>query len=170
MDKYELEAKELRKVLVDGGVNVEVGCGCRKIHPMVLGIDPIPKGTTANMNKPSVADIVGIASELNDHFEPNSVDSIVAGHAIHYEKSIPKTFEVFFSVLKYGGKVAVIDLSPAWQSKVETMKQFTINWFSLEECKKIAEDAGFVTIEAKEAAPGWSFVWSGVKPKGLKTK
>jgi SAM-dependent methyltransferase len=163
-DLWVIEAEALKKYIVKNGVNVEVGCGCRKVDPCVIGVDPIVKGKTANMGRPSVADLEGVISSLSELFEENSVDSVLMGHALHYEANTEEALRSVYSVLKPGGVVAVIDLVPERQDSVKTMTQFTINWLSLEGVRIAGECAGFESVEGCEAVGGWSFIWAGMKP------
>lgn len=173
-DKWNDEAKAMRKHLGnEDEINIEVGCGFRKIRGDVIGIDPIPKGDHANMGKPCVADIVGVASDVGEHFDDGSVSAIVGGHAVHYESDLLSMFQSWYKALKPGGKAAVLDLVPSrWKQIDPEGSNFVwigqrhgwpIYWLNPEQVKEAAEKAGFKTIEERIVCSGWSFIWAGQK-------
>lgn len=141
------------------GVNVEVGCGGRKINPSFIGVDPVPKGQIATLGQPCVAEYQGTASELADFFEPESVDRIFALHSIHYEPDFKFMFEVFHYVLKPRGKVIIIDLLPETFDRVDFMQQFEFNYnMSPQHLLDCAIKQGFSLEKSTIVNPGWSFM------------
>lgn len=83
---------------------VRLNLGCADLP--IEGFINIDKSTSPHIKSDLTADIL----ELDKHFEPESVDEICFFHGIEhmYPQDIPKTVEMWKSLLKKGGILALV--------------------------------------------------------------
>ena len=92
------------------GRTLEVGCGYRKSHPDVLGLDLVPGGKPGRVGnvagRASQADVAADGSSLP--FRDGSFDSLIARHNLEHYVDTAAVLDEWGRVLVEGGTLAVI--------------------------------------------------------------
>lgn len=148
------------------GRGVEVGCGFRKTHPDVIGVDIIGKGEVGEhgcvKGMQSVADIKASGDDLY-MFKDGELDYVVSRHNLEHYVDIVKTLKEWKRVLKEGGvlgivlpdesKLNTIALDPTHKHcfTPDSIKNLLglIGGFNIERLEPVIENWSFVVIARK---------------------
>lgn len=93
------------------GHGVEIGCGHRKTHPNVIGVDIIAGGATGEYgvvkDQTSVADICASGDDLHV-FKDNEMDFVINRHVLEHFQDPLKAIEEWKRILKPGGILGIV--------------------------------------------------------------
>lgn len=140
------------------GVVLDLGCGGKKIHPKVVGVDfraNGERGAGSNVWHPAATEIQCDATTL-DAFEDASVDAIIAKHLLEHIMDIPKTLAVWRRKLKPSGKLVIV--CPDWRfCEAMACDPTHVHAFTPESCKTWLELLGFKVLHTDNVERGWVF-------------
>jgi glycosyltransferase involved in cell wall biosynthesis/SAM-dependent methyltransferase len=155
------DAQSVLPLVEEGIVGLDIGCGSRKTHPWLTGVDLMAPGSIGE--KASVkglvcaADIQASGDDLSMYAD-ESVDLIVARHNLEHYLDPVKTLLEWRRVLRPGGIVGVVlpddeafDTIHADETHLHT---FTKRSFD----RIVARIDGLSTVYTGVSAPIWSFV------------
>ena len=93
------------------GRGIEVGCGHRKTHPNVIGVDLLEGGSTGEYgvvkDQTSVADICASGDHM-PMFQDNEMDFVINRHVLEHFQDPLKAIEEWKRILKPGGLLGIV--------------------------------------------------------------
>jgi SAM-dependent methyltransferase len=146
---------------------LEVGCGHRKTHPAVLGVDLVPKGSRGRVGNArgrlSEADVVADGEKLP--FADRSFDSLVARHNLEHYVDTAGTLIEWGRVLRSGGPLALI-VPDEGRYAGRTLDLDPTHYHGYSEAalsRLVRLVGGFESVTTAPVIDGWSFMLTATR-------
>lgn len=159
-----LALEELSPKIKSGGVVLDLGCGGKKLHPGVCGVDIRGNGQVGvgvNYDKPCSSDIE--ADVLSLPFEPESVDGILAKHLFEHIIDPIEALTEWKRVLKPDGKLVAICPDYRYCEAI-SVDPSHVHAFTPDSVESLFRIVGFNVTRMELIRPGYTFMVVG-EPK-----
>ena len=143
------------------GHGIEVGCGHRKTHDNVIGVDILNAGEIGKIGcvkgQVIMADITTSGDDLH-MFKDEELDFVIARHNLEHYVDVIKTMQEWKRVLKDGGHMALV-LPDERFIRTIPLDSTHYHAFTPESIHRYFELlTGFNKIKAETVLQNWSFV------------
>ncbi len=154
------EAQSVLPLVTDGIVGLDIGCGPRKSHPALIGVDLIAPGALGEKasvkGQVSAADLQASGDDLTMYAD-GSVDLIIARHNLEHYLDPMKALQEWRRVLRPGGVMALV-LPDDEQFDTIHADETHLHTFTMDSIDGMVElVGGFRPVWLGASAPLWSF-------------
>ena len=153
--------KELVPILDAGGVVLDLGCGGKKLHEKMVGVDIRANGQMgvgANVDRPAANDVE--ADVLDLPMDARSVDGILAKHLLEHVIDPTQALREWRRVLKSGGKLVV--LCPDYRfCEAISVDPSHVHAYTPESASSLLRLCGFNVTHTENVVPGYVFMVVG---------
>lgn len=161
-----LALEEILPILESDGKVLDLGCGGKKLHEKMVGVDIRASGQMgvgANVDRPAVADVE--ADVLNLPMEDHSVDGVLAKHLLEHVIDPVYALKEWNRVLKQDGKLVI--LCPDYRHcDAISVDPSHVHAFTPESVASLMDVCGFDVTRTDNVRPGYVFMVSGTpKPR-----
>ena len=155
-----LALSELDPVIAAGGKVLDLGCGGKKLHEKMVGVDIRANGQMGvggNANHGAASDVE--ADVLDLPMEGRSVDGILAKHLLEHVVDPIAALTEWHRVLKPGGKIVV--LCPDYRfCEAISVDPSHVHAFTPESVASLLRVTGFDVTRTEQVRPGYVFMVS----------
>ena len=153
-----LALSELSPLLDAGGKVLDLGCGGKKLHEKMVGVDIRANGQMgvgANVDKPASADVE--SDVLHLPMGGQTVDGILAKHLLEHVVDPIQALTEWHRVLKLGGKIVVI--CPDYRfCEAISVDPSHVHAYTPESVASLLRAAGFHVTRTENVRPGYVFL------------
>ena len=153
-----LAMSELDPVIAAGGKVLDLGCGGRKLHEKMVGVDIRANGQMGvggNANHGAASDVE--ADVLDLPMEGRSVDGILAKHLLEHIVDPIAALTEWHRVLKPGGKIVV--LCPDYRlCEAISVDPSHVHAYTPESVSSLLRAVGFDVTRTDQVRPGYVFM------------
>lgn len=156
-----LALRELLPVIEAGGRVLDLGCGGKKLHEKMVGVDIRANGQMgvgANVDKPAVADVE--ADILALPMDDRSVDGVLAKHLLEHVIDPIQALNEWKRVLKPDGKLVI--LCPDYRyCEAISVDPSHVHAFTPDSVASLMRAVGFRVTLSENVKPGYVFMVVG---------
>lgn len=156
-----LALDELLPILNDGGKVLDLGCGGKKLHDKMVGVDIRANGQMgvgANTSKPAASDIE--ADVLDLPLDDESVDGVLAKHLLEHVLDPIKAINEWKRVLKPNGKLVI--LCPDYRyCEAISVDPSHVHAFTPDSVSSLMRACGVDVTRTEQVIPGYVFMVAG---------
>lgn len=153
----DLALKELLPLIESGAKVLDLGCGGKKLHPGMVGVDIRRNGQVgvgANFNKPSATDVE--ADVLDLPFDDGSIDGILAKHLFEHIADGIKALREWKRVLKDFGTLVILCPDHRYCEAI-SVDPSHLHGYEPDAVASMLEAVGFKVTKSAQVKPGYVF-------------